>query len=178
MLTGDKMETAENIAKSCRLIQPSFHVLYMKGEEAQALKSQLLTQARPQLDECIKKGIKVTLVIEGDALSLLLNDPECQKQFVEVSTQCASVVCCRTSPKEKAMVVKTIKSHVKKICLAIGDGANDVNMIQEAHVGNYTVVLGISQIELPQLPGDLIDSAPHSSLPNLAWLLPSGGHRT
>ena len=30
MLTGDKMETAENIAKSCRLIQPDFHVLKFK----------------------------------------------------------------------------------------------------------------------------------------------------
>lgn len=32
-------------------------------------------------------------------------------------------------------MVRTIKEGLNKITLAIGDGANDVNMIQEAHLG-------------------------------------------
>lgn len=57
------------------------------------------------------------------------------KQFVYISKGCESVVCCRVTPKQKAQVVKLIKDNLNKITLAIGDGANDCNMIQEAHIG-------------------------------------------
>ena len=50
-------------------------------------------------------------------------------------TKCESVICCRVSPKEKADVVRLVKNNLGKVTLAIGDGANDVNMIQEAHIG-------------------------------------------
>lgn len=53
----------------------------------------------------------------------------------EIMTQCESVICCRVSPKEKADVVRLVKQNLGKITLSIGDGANDVNMIQEAHIG-------------------------------------------
>lgn len=48
----------------------------------------------------------------------------------------------RVSPLQKALVVKLVKRHLKAILLAIGDGANDVSMIQAAHVG-----VGISGVE-------------------------------
>lgn len=48
---------------------------------------------------------------------------------------CQTVVCCRVTPKQKASVVRLVKKKLKKITLAIGDGANDVNMIQEADIG-------------------------------------------
>lgn len=50
-------------------------------------------------------------------------------------TKCESVICCRVSPVEKAHVVRIVKNNLGKLTLAIGDGANDVNMIQEAHIG-------------------------------------------
>ena len=53
----------------------------------------------------------------------------------DIMTQCESVICCRVSPKEKADVVRLVKDNLGKITLGIGDGANDVNMIQEAHIG-------------------------------------------
>lgn len=52
-----------------------------------------------------------------------------------MAKDCESVVCCRVTPKQKADVVKLIKDRLNKITLAIGDGANDVNMIQAAHIG-------------------------------------------
>lgn len=71
---------------------------------------------------------------------------------------CKAVVCCecplptpwfraerdlgRVSPLQKALVVKLVKKNLKAILLAIGDGANDVSMIQAAHVG-----VGISGVE-------------------------------
>ena len=49
--------------------------------------------------------------------------------------QCEGVICCRVSPLQKALVVKLVKEGVGAMTLAIGDGANDVSMIQAADVG-------------------------------------------
>lgn len=51
-----------------------------------------------------------------------------------MSLKCAAVVCCRVSPLQKAQVTALVKSH-GDVTLAIGDGANDVGMIQKAHIG-------------------------------------------
>lgn len=55
--------------------------------------------------------------------------------FLELAVMCKAVVCCRVSPLQKALVVKLVKKNLKAILLAIGDGANDVSMIQAAHIG-------------------------------------------
>ena len=68
--------------------------------------------------------------------------------FVEMAQNCESVVCCRVTPKQKAQVVKLIKDSLNKITLAIGDGANDVNMIQEAHIGNPKCILKLQGVGL------------------------------
>ena len=65
-----------------------------------------------------------------------------EQLFVEVSSHCRSVLCCRVSPLQKAQVVELIKTSKKAITLAIGDGANDVSMIKMAHIG-----VGISGLE-------------------------------
>ena len=49
--------------------------------------------------------------------------------------ECEGVVCCRVSPKQKALVVNLVKDGIDTMTLAIGDGANDVSMIQAADVG-------------------------------------------
>ena len=49
--------------------------------------------------------------------------------------QCEGVICCRVSPLQKALVVKLVKDGLGAMTLAIGDGANDVSMIQAADVG-------------------------------------------
>uniref|UniRef100_A0A8C5LWA3 Phospholipid-transporting ATPase n=1 Tax=Leptobrachium leishanense TaxID=445787 RepID=A0A8C5LWA3_9ANUR len=58
-----------------------------------------------------------------------------QKNFVDLACECTSVICCRVTPKQKAMVVDLVKKYKKAVTLAIGDGANDVNMIKTAHIG-------------------------------------------
>jgi len=58
-----------------------------------------------------------------------------QRKFVEVGIRCRTVICCRVTPIQKANVVKAIRHNLKAVTLAIGDGANDVAMIQAAHVG-------------------------------------------
>lgn len=76
-------------------------------------------------------------MVEGAAVTNILTKSEAlTKSYIEnLFTKVDSVICCRVSPKEKADVVRLVKNHLGEITLAIGDGANDVNMIQEAHVG-------------------------------------------
>jgi P-type E1-E2 ATPase len=66
----------------------------------------------------------------------LLSEDYLQKIFIDYTTNCSSVVCCRLTPGQKAQILRLIKqSNPNKITAAIGDGANDVPMLQEAHVG-------------------------------------------
>ncbi|GJC82899.1 phospholipid-transporting ATPase DNF1 [Colletotrichum liriopes] len=74
------------------------------------------------------------LVIDGFSLKWVLHDALKQK-FLLLCKQCKSVLCCRVSPAQKAAVVSMVKKGLDVMTLSIGDGANDVAMIQEADVG-------------------------------------------
>ena len=69
------------------------------------------------------------ILITGQALTFALS-PSLQLKFLELATMCKAVVCCRVTPLQKAQVVELVIKHEKKTTLAIGDGANDVSMIQ------------------------------------------------
>ena len=84
------------------------------------------------------------LIVEGAALSYFLGDALLQEMLFAVASCSDAIIACRVSPKQKALLVKTVRTFVdpEPMTLAIGDGANDVGMIQEAHVG-----IGISGLE-------------------------------
>ncbi|KAG0201354.1 hypothetical protein BGX28_005804 [Mortierella sp. GBA30] len=75
------------------------------------------------------------LIVDGSALKILLDDQDARKDLIKLSDVCFSVICCRASPLQKALVVELIRRGKKTVCLAIGDGANDVSMIQAANIG-------------------------------------------
>ena len=77
------------------------------------------------------------LIVEGEALKHILGDGEMEELLFNVASQCDAVIACRVSPQQKALLVKLVRHNVvpEPVTLAIGDGANDVGMIQEAHVG-------------------------------------------
>ncbi|KAG6899806.1 hypothetical protein C0993_006629 [Termitomyces sp. T159_Od127] len=75
------------------------------------------------------------LVIDGSALEHALADHEHKSLLLKLATQCEGVVCCRVSPLQKALIVRLVKEGLGVMTLAIGDGANDVSMIQSADVG-------------------------------------------
>ncbi|KAH9822366.1 putative aminophospholipid translocase [Melampsora americana] len=81
------------------------------------------------------------VVIDGDTLRYAL-DSSLKANFLALTIQCETVVCCRVSPAQKALTVKLVKEGRGAMTLAIGDGANDVAMIQEAHIG-----VGIAGLE-------------------------------
>lgn len=75
------------------------------------------------------------LVIDGHALGYALEEPHSRELLLMVAQHCRAVVCCRVSPLQKALIVNLVRDGLKGLTLAIGDGANDVSMIQAAHVG-------------------------------------------
>jgi phospholipid-transporting ATPase len=84
----------------------------------------------------------MVLVIDGKTLTHALHE-DVRLIFLELSMLCKALVCCRVSPLQKALVVKLVKENVAgSVTMAIGDGANDVSMIQAAHIG-----VGISGME-------------------------------
>lgn len=142
VLTGDRQETAINIGMSCKLISEDMTLLIINEENAAGTKSNIenkLTAVRSQAAAAELETL--ALVIDGKSLTYAL-ERDLERQFLELAVMCKAVICCRVSPLQKALVVKLVKRHLKAILLAIGDGANDVSMIQAAHVG-----VGISGVE-------------------------------
>ena len=72
---------------------------------------------------------------ECGSIAICLLQKSNLRYFVELATSCRVVVCCRVTPSQKAEIVRLVKRSLNAITLAIGDGANDVAMIQAAHVG-------------------------------------------
>ncbi|XP_026838067.1 probable phospholipid-transporting ATPase IF isoform X2 [Drosophila erecta] len=132
VLTGDKVETALNIALSCGHIPPDakkYFIMDCKNREE-------MLQHLNALDREIIFGIgqQCALLIDGKSLGVALS--EASSEFRDVAVKCTAVLCCRLSPLQKSEVVSLIKSSNENYNTAsIGDGANDVSMIQEAHVG-------------------------------------------
>lgn len=137
MLTGDKRETAINIGHSCRLIKDYSTVTVLDMEDPlleQVLASAIVAISGPSTAEnAIAHSV---VVIDGATLSFVEASPTLKSLFADLASLVDSLICCRAAPAQKASLVRSIRRKVNKsITLAIGDGANDIAMIQEAHVG-------------------------------------------
>ena len=167
ILTGDKLQTAIEIGFSCNLLTSDMEIMIVSSDHMQGTRAQIeaacnkiAAAGRPILingkksklfgrktdpsfkmepTEAGKAGFAV--VIDGETLKWALSN-ELKPLFLALTTQCEAVVCCRVSPAQKALTVKLVKEGMNAMTLAIGDGANDVAMIQEAHIG-----VGIAGLE-------------------------------
>ena len=90
-----------------------------------------------ELEGDLQVRTNMAVVVTGAALYHIIGHPEREKKFLITATLCKAVIACRVSPGQKANVIGMVKDGIKPrpMTLAIGDGANDVNMIQEAEVG-------------------------------------------
>ncbi|XP_061279432.1 phospholipid-transporting ATPase IK isoform X6 [Bos javanicus] len=70
-----------------------------------------------------------------DSKTLRSAEERRERAFVELASRCQAVICCRVTPKQKALIVALVKKYQNVVTLAIGDGANDVNMIKTADIG-------------------------------------------
>ncbi|XP_018598718.1 phospholipid-transporting ATPase IG-like isoform X1 [Scleropages formosus] len=161
VLTGDKMETAKSTCYACRLFQRGTELLELtvgalgegEGKREERLLELLLEYHKRVVHDTppSKTGLHRTwsspgqdygLIVDGATLSLLLNaSPDgtgshYKNLFLKICQSCTSVLCCRMAPLQKAQIVRMVKSSKgSPITLSVGDGANDVSMILEAHVG-------------------------------------------
>ncbi|XP_070328863.1 probable phospholipid-transporting ATPase IIA isoform X1 [Odocoileus virginianus] len=125
MLTGDKLETATCTAKNAHLVTRSqdvhiFRPVTNRGE------AHLELNAFRRKHDC-------ALVISGDSLEVCLKYYE--YEFMELACQCPAVVCCRCAPTQKAQIVRLLQERTGRLTCAVGDGGNDVSMIQESDCG-------------------------------------------
>lgn len=142
VLTGDKTETAINIAFSAKLFHSKMEILKLTARSRDAAENCIkfyMDEIEKQLieagddEKCLKKR---ALVVDGKTLTFILDlKSNLTIPFLELTRYCSSVLCCRSTPLQKAFLVKVVKEELKMSTLAIGDGANDVSMLQMADVG-------------------------------------------
>ncbi|XP_010140790.1 PREDICTED: phospholipid-transporting ATPase IG-like, partial [Buceros rhinoceros silvestris] len=159
VLTGDKMETAKSTCYACRLFQTSTELLELTAQtvgESERKEDRLhellmdyhkkLIQDIPKNRGSLKRSWTLSqeygLIIDGSTLSLILNPSQDSSSsnykniFLQICLKCTAVLCCRMAPLQKAQIVRMVKNTKgSPITLSVGDGANDVSMILEAHVG-------------------------------------------
>uniref|UniRef100_A0A671R036 Phospholipid-transporting ATPase n=1 Tax=Sinocyclocheilus anshuiensis TaxID=1608454 RepID=A0A671R036_9TELE len=133
ILTGDKQETAINIGHSCKLLTKNMGLLVINEDTLDATR-ETLSHHCSMLGDALHKENDFALIIDGKTLKYALTFGA-RQYFLDLALSCKAVICCRVSPLQKSEVVEMVKKQVKVITLAIGDGANDVGMIQTAHVG-------------------------------------------
>jgi phospholipid-transporting ATPase len=135
LLTGDKQETAINIGISSRLINRKMRLFILNASDPSGAEKQM-DDMITEMDSAPRSQI-FALVVNGNVLSHVFAGQDSSKQkFLKIGKACKTVICSRVTPLQKALVVRLVKSSLKtSMTLAIGDGANDVSMIQEAHVG-------------------------------------------
>ncbi|KAL2505179.1 putative phospholipid-transporting ATPase 8 [Abeliophyllum distichum] len=159
VITGDKMDTSINIGYACSLLRedmkqivitldsPEINDLEKQGDKEAIAKAsgasitKQIREGKSQLNSAKESSVSFGLIIDGKSLSFAL-DKNLEQSFLELAINCASVICCRSTPKQKALVTRLVKMGTGKTTLAIGDGANDVGMLQEADIG-----VGISGVE-------------------------------
>ncbi|XDV52728.1 hypothetical protein PO909_021402 [Leuciscus waleckii] len=158
VLTGDKLETAMNIGYSCNMLRDdmdevfiiSGHTMLEVQQELRTAKERImgpsgekfssgLDMEKTELyssDSVFEETIiaEYALIINGHSLAHAL-EADLELILVDVACLCKTVICCRVTPLQKAQVVELIKRHKQAVTLAIGDGANDVSMINTAHIG-------------------------------------------
>ncbi|KAJ1268163.1 hypothetical protein BS78_07G115800 [Paspalum vaginatum] len=157
ILTGDKLETAVNIGYACNLLRKEMEEIFITLDNSSTNASEgccgegnkmspyeeIDRKLRDAGRKIFPKGTSTSfaLIIDGNALAHALTG-SLKNSFLDLAVKCASVLCCRISPKQKALVTRLVKIRTSKTTLAIGDGANDVGMLQEADIG-----VGISGAE-------------------------------
>ncbi|CAK9163424.1 unnamed protein product [Ilex paraguariensis] len=146
VLTGDKQQTAISIGYSSKLLTSKMTQIIINNnskescrkslEDALIMSKKLTGSGATNITEGSAGAVisLLALIIDGTSLVYIL-DSELEEQLFELANKCTVVLCCRVAPLQKAGIVALIKNRTDDMTLAIGDGANDVSMIQMADVG-------------------------------------------
>jgi phospholipid-translocating ATPase len=126
MLTGDKVETAICTSISSGIKHQNQNLMVIKDINDEVKMKMILEQYEKQSQASI-------LIVDGISLECILSNQE--DFFFKMGSKSAGVVCCRCSPTQKAKIAEGLRKHTNKIVAAVGDGGNDVGMIQVSDVG-------------------------------------------
>ncbi|KAJ4460846.1 phospholipid-transporting P-type ATPase [Paratrimastix pyriformis] len=160
MLTGDKMSTARQIATSCALMSPTAlismgcpsgaaaggavrgQVIDVTGRDVQDIR---LSLEQVEQQHPAGRRANYTVVLEGTTLETALAEERLAPVMSALLAEADTVICCRATPRQKEKAVRLVRKMpsprrlaaegIKPLVLAIGDGGNDVPMIQNAQVG-------------------------------------------
>uniref|UniRef100_A0A336KFC8 Phospholipid-transporting ATPase n=1 Tax=Culicoides sonorensis TaxID=179676 RepID=A0A336KFC8_CULSO len=141
VLTGDKLETAVNVCYSAKVFTPATKILRLTEMSRQSTETALDFYITKLEDECQNSNItpnsnRYSLVTDGKTLTFILDEKtNLTHKFVQLIQNCKTVLCCRSTPLQKAFLVKMVQNYLNVVTLAIGDGNNDVSMIQLANLG-------------------------------------------
>jgi len=138
VLTGDKTETAMSICTSCGLFKKGGRVHVITTAEEESIRNDFERELEDNTIDDEERGqvsSEQALVISGECLRLCLDNPSLRKLLAQMMKKCYTTVGTRMTPMQKALITKLVKEEFGVVCLAIGDGGNDVSMIREADVG-------------------------------------------
>ncbi|CAL9728696.1 phospholipid-transporting ATPase Neo1p [Monosporozyma unispora] len=125
MLTGDKVETARCVSISAKLIARGQYVhTITKVNKPEGALNQL---------EYLKANTNACLLIDGESLGTYLTYHK--EAFFNIALKLPTVIACRCTPQQKADIALNIRETTGRRVCCIGDGGNDVSMIQSADVG-------------------------------------------
>ncbi|KXG25999.1 hypothetical protein SORBI_3006G040500 [Sorghum bicolor] len=132
MLTGDKQNTAVQIGLLCNLItsEPNSQLLSISGKTEEDILRSLERALLIMKNTSETKDL--AFILDGWALEIILKHSK--ESFTRLAMLSKTAICCRMTPLQKAQLVAILKS-AGYLTLAIGDGGNDVRMIQEANIG-------------------------------------------
>jgi len=132
VLTGDKTETAVDIARSCRLFTNDTTLAFATGAADEEKALEILREAKNTLSKATLSG----LVLDGLTIHFAMGCEAGEQLIYELGMNSRSCVCTRLSPKQKRELVHLVRRRSPStVTLSIGDGANDVPMLEGAHVG-------------------------------------------
>uniref|UniRef100_A0A8B9WV45 Phospholipid-transporting ATPase n=1 Tax=Bos mutus grunniens TaxID=30521 RepID=A0A8B9WV45_BOSMU len=165
VLTGDKQETAVNIAYACNIFEDEMDEIFIvEGNNDETVGGELRYEGRTAtachwnqdfppisspnpvnsyLTTKPQPPFKIPEEVPNGSYGLIINgyslahalEGNLELELVRTACMCKGVICCRMTPLQKAQVVELVKKYKKAVTLAIGDGANDVSMIKAAHIG-------------------------------------------
>ena len=133
IFVGDKQETAINIGHSCRLLSKDTPLIILNQTSLDSTREEIVRELSKE-KAAQNETEDLSLIIDGKTLIHAL-EQSVRQEFIDLCTRCSAVICCRVSPIQKAEMVELVQEYTQAISLAIGDGANDVAMIQKAQVG-------------------------------------------
>ncbi|RXM35202.1 Phospholipid-transporting ATPase IB, partial [Acipenser ruthenus] len=132
-ITLKHLEQFATEGHSCKLLTKNMGLIVINEGTLDGTR-ETLSHHCAALGDALHKENNYALIIDGKSLKYALTFG-IRQYFLDLALSCKAVICCRVSPLQKSEVVEMVKKQVKVITLAIGDGANDVGMIQTAHVG-------------------------------------------